>query len=66
VYLTSEQRRRLDAIARRQRRSMAALVRDAVDLYLARSGPDADTALASTFGRLPEIEIPARDEWDRG
>jgi predicted nucleic acid-binding protein len=52
IYLTPEQRRRLDAIARRQDMSLAALVREAVDAYLAESGPDAETALASTFGRL--------------
>ena len=66
IYLTAEQRRRLDALARRQHRSLAALVREAVDAYLAGSGPDAETALASTFGRLPQLEVPSRNEWDRG
>jgi Xaa-Pro aminopeptidase len=56
----------LNRIARQQGQSLAALVREAVDGYLDRSGPDAETALASTYGRLPQLEVPARDEWDRG
>jgi hypothetical protein len=66
IYLTAEQRTRLDVLARRRHRSLAALVREAVDAYLAGLGPDQETALASTFGRLPELEPPSRDEWDRG
>lgn len=66
IYLTADQRSRLDALARRQHRSLAALIREAVEAYLARSGPDAETALASTLGRLPELEVPSRNEWDRG
>jgi predicted transcriptional regulator len=66
IYLTPEQRKRLDEMARGQQRSLAALVREAVDAYLEQSAPDAEAALAATFGRLPELEVPSRDEWDRG
>lgn len=66
IYLTPEQRKRLDALALRRRRSLAALVREAVDAYLAQAGPDAESALSATFGRAPELEVPPRDEWDRG
>lgn len=66
IYLTAEQRKRLDALARRQRRSLAALVREAVDAYLVQMGPDAESALSATFGRAPKLEVPSRDEWDRG
>ena len=65
VYLTAEQRRRLDDIGRREGRAMAALVREAIDQYLAAPG-DPEAALAATFGVLPGIEPPDRDEWDRG
>jgi hypothetical protein len=53
-------------IARQRRTSLAALIREAIDAYLARSAPDTETVLASTFGRLPELEVPSRDEWTRG
>ncbi|CAN5816821.1 hypothetical protein BH23CHL8_BH23CHL8_03200 [soil metagenome] len=65
IYLTAEQRRRLDERGRREGRPLASLVRDAVDRYL-ESTPDARTALDETFGSLPDLDVPARDEWDRG
>ncbi len=66
IYLTREQRQRLDELGRREGKTLAALIREAVDAYLARSGPDPERALASTFGALPDLEVPSRDEWDRG
>jgi len=67
VYLTAEQRRRLDVLAQRRGKSVAALVREAVDAYLSGSpAADVEAALASTFGRLPQLEVPSRSEWDRG
>ena len=62
IYLTDEQRARLDERARREERPMAQLVRDAVDEYLA--GAD---DLEATFGSAPGIagRIPPRSEWDR-
>jgi hypothetical protein len=66
VYLTEEQRRRLDQLARRDRRSFAELIREAVDRYLEAAGPPIEAALDSTFGRTPDLEVPSRDEWDRG
>lgn len=65
IYLTAEQRRRLDERGRREGRPLASLVREAVDRYL-ESTPDARTALDETFGSLPDLDVPARDEWDRG
>jgi predicted DNA-binding protein len=65
IYLTAEQRTRLDALARREGASLAEVVRDAVDAYLALTVPDADAALAATFGTLPQLDVPSRDEWDR-
>jgi len=65
IYLTDEQRTRLDVLGKREGKALAALVRDAVDEYLDHSVPDAETALAATFGVLPELEVPSRDEWER-
>jgi len=64
IYLTAEQRRRLDALARRQDRSLAELIREAVDAYLAGSPPEPKVALDATFGTDPGFEVPSREEWD--
>jgi hypothetical protein len=64
IYLTGEQRERLDALARRDDRSLAELIRAAVDAYLERSAPDPAQALEGTFGVAPDFEVPSRDEWD--
>ena len=66
IYLTEDQRRRLDAKGRRTGAPLARMIREAVDVYLADDRPDADAALDETFGTLPELELPTRDEWDRG
>jgi hypothetical protein len=66
IYLTAEQRRELDQLARSRGVSLAALVREAVDGYLERTAPDPGPALESTFGALPGLGVPSRDEWDRG
>jgi predicted DNA-binding protein len=65
IYLTKRQRARLDALRRRDGRPLAELIREAVDDYLQRSAPDVDDALRATGGALPELEVPARAEWDR-
>ncbi len=66
IYLTTEQRSRLDTLARSQQTSMAALIRQAVDQLLAEEAPDPVTALDATFATMPELEVPERGEWDRG
>ncbi|GIU99084.1 MAG: hypothetical protein KatS3mg014_0700 [Actinomycetota bacterium] len=65
IYLTAEQRRRLDELARRRGTTLAQLIREAVERYLETSGPDPAVALEATFGSAPGLEIPSRDEWDR-
>lgn len=65
VYLTAEQRRRLDARRRREGRSLAALVREALDTYLAEDTRSIEEALESTFGTMPDLAAPPRSEWDR-
>jgi len=66
VYLTKEQRERIDALAAAEGVTLAEVVRRALDAYLARVGPDASVALASTFGADPSAVAPDRDEWRRG
>jgi hypothetical protein len=65
IYLSAEQRKRLDERRRRERRSLAELVREALDAYLADGPVDPAAALDTTFGALPSLEVPSRDEWDR-
>jgi predicted DNA-binding protein len=65
VYLTTEQRERIEALRARDGRSLAEVVRDALDAYLDDTQPDAATAFDDTFGSAPDLEVPSRDEWAR-
>ena len=64
VYFSAEQRRRLDERSRREGKSLAEVVREAVDAYLAEEATDIDTVLEATFGTAPHFEVPSRSEWD--
>ena len=66
IYLTAEQRRRLDERAKRRGVSLAWVVRDAINAYLDEPDVDLEAALDATFGTMPDLEVPSRDEWDRG
>ena len=63
IYLSDEQRARLDDLAARKRVSMAEVVRQAIDAYL-----DRDDGFDATFGTAPGLRasVPSRGEWDRG
>jgi predicted DNA-binding protein len=65
IYLTEEQRRRIDQVAKASGVTMAEIVRRALDAYLA-GEVDPSTVLAATFGAVPDASVPSRDEWDRG
>ena len=65
IYLTDEQRRRIDRVAAAKGLTMAEVVRRAVDDYLDEE-PDAELVLSATFGASPEADIPSRDDWQRG
>lgn len=65
IYLTDEQRRRIDELAAAEGVTMAEIIRRALDGYLDEQA-DPKTALAATFGSVPNLEVPSRDEWDRG
>ncbi|MCY4662644.1 MAG: ribbon-helix-helix domain-containing protein [Acidobacteria bacterium] len=64
IYLQPSQRRRLDEIAGSQGTSLAAVVREAVELYIAQAPVDPTTALESTLGAAPGASFPGRDEWE--
>lgn len=65
IYLTADQRRRIDQIATVQGVTMAELIRRAVDEYLS-DEVDASDALADTFGADPTASVPSRDDWRHG
>lgn len=66
VYLTDEQRLRIDAVAEAEGVTMAAIIRRALDVYFEDESPDPELALAATFGAAPDATAPSRAEWDRG
>lgn len=66
IYLTADQRRKLDARRKREGKSLAAVIRDAVDAYLDK--PDLRTIRAildATYGIDPNFAVPPRGEWAR-
>lgn len=65
IYLTREQRKRLDDLVRRDGKTLAQLIREAVDRYLEAEAPDLETVLDATFGIAPDFDVPPRDESDR-
>jgi hypothetical protein len=65
VYLTEDQRRRIDEVVRAEGTTLADVVRRALDAYL-NTDLDSDAALTATFGADPDACGPNRDEWARG
>ena len=65
IYLTPEQREAIDVLMQRDGRSLAWVVRKALDQYLAGSPAELDKALDLTFGSVPDITVPSRKEWNR-
>ena len=64
VYLTAQQSRRLDARRKGEGKTLAGVVRDAIDYYLEKKKPtDLRKGLDATFGVAPEFRAPFRDEW---
>lgn len=66
IYLTDEQRSRIDALAATEGVTMAEIVRRALDAFLVDDDPDPLPALAATFGADPNAAMPDRTEWQRG
>lgn len=65
VFLTATQQERLAALARIEGRSLAELVHEAIDAYLASALVATRAALDATFGVAPAFQVPPRVEWDR-
>jgi len=63
IYLTQEQRARLDQLVRQHGGTLAEVIREAVDAYIAAAGPEAADALEQTFGLAPRFSVPPRAEW---
>ena len=58
IYLTADQRKRLDELAKREGNSLAELIREAVDCYLAEKSPpkiDLQAHLDRFFGSMPDL-----------
>lgn len=66
VYFTEQQRQALDELAARERKTLAEVVREAVDAYVAQAAGDPEAVLDQTFGLIPGLQVPTRSEWDRG
>lgn len=66
VYLTTEQRKRIDQMVTRDGITLADVVRQALDQYFEGSPVDEQEALDDTFGACPGMVLPSRDEWRRG
>jgi Arc/MetJ-type ribon-helix-helix transcriptional regulator len=73
VYLTENQRREIEELRARDGRTLAEVVRAALDEYLATHVPAAaetrrakrQRVLDETFGIAPDFPYPNRDEPDR-
>ncbi|MGH2853458.1 MAG: ribbon-helix-helix protein, CopG family [Solirubrobacteraceae bacterium] len=73
MYLTQEQRDRIEEMRARDGRTLAEVVRAALDEYLAAHGREVEEArlakrqrvLDETFGIAPDFPYPNRDDWDR-
>lgn len=66
VYLTKDQRRRIDQLVDAEGVTLAEVIRRALDAYLAGAHIDAAHALADTFGADPAATYPDRYEPNRG
>lgn len=74
MYLTAEQRRRIEELRARDGRTLAEVIRSALDEYLETHGREAaerelaekQRVLDETFGIAPDFPYPDRDDWERG
>ena len=59
IYLTAQQRQRLDERGSQNGLGLAEMIRQAVDDYLGEQG-DIQAALDESYGSLPDLEVPPR------
>jgi Arc/MetJ-type ribon-helix-helix transcriptional regulator len=73
VYLTEEQRRQIEELRAHDGRTLAEVIRAALDEYLATHGrvavererAETQRVLDETFGIAPDFEVPPRSESNR-
>lgn len=65
IYLTEGQRRGVERIRQQRHCSLAEVIRMAVDEHIENSSPEIEPVLAKSFGSMPNLEGPSRDEWNR-
>ncbi len=68
IYLDEKQDERVERRARASGKTKSRVIRDALDAYLGTPRPqdEFERALEETSGALPDIDVPSREEWDRG
>lgn len=74
VYLTDDQRRQIEELRARDGRTLAEVIRAALDEYLETHGREArekeraetQRIFDETFGAAPDFPYPDRSDWDRG
>lgn len=59
IYLTAEQRERLDERGNKTGLGLAEMIRQAVDAYLGGEA-DVQAALDQTYGSLPDLQVQPR------
>jgi len=65
IFLTKKQREAVDSRRKREGKTLAAVIRDAVDAYIAAGvSSDRQAILDRTFGSIPDLKVPSRDEWE--
>ena len=65
IYLPEDLRRRVDQLADVEGKSMAEVVREALEHHLAQPRDDVQDVLEETFASVVDAWAPPREEWDR-
>ena len=72
ISLTKDQLAKLDARRKREHKTLAQVVREAIDAYVRPedkepklSPKDFKKVLDETFGSIPDLKVPPRSEWER-
>ncbi|MCW2962168.1 MAG: hypothetical protein JWM90_2555 [Thermoleophilia bacterium] len=67
IYLSEDQRAKIDELTARTGQSLAEVVRAALDAYLpAETMAEYRAFLDEVAGKYPDFAVPPRSEWDRG
>jgi hypothetical protein len=68
IYIDDDQDRLLERRAKAAGTTKSALIRRAIDVFLMRKreNSELERILDETAGSMPDLQVPSRDEWDRG